>query len=299
VAQIVRETGGKPHRQDEVHQDRLRCGLQFVGLSLEQREKIRYWSAAIAPIPSHVGAKCETSPVSFPVVAPLSNDVPDQERRKRTIGVRRRRFYALLALTAVLAGFGWWRWQNAWNELEMDSTAATDLQNGLPLRVSPDTMDRQIVYKVDPVYPDAARQAGTQGLVVLDAVIAQDGTVRRLHPVAGPRVLAQSAVDAVRSAVQFQDRVFELTLDDAEEEIVILGAIEFGTEPADAQNEFAPDDDKMAEIITGKKKVRRPTGLEQRGVEPCFGQLVFIGINEIDLRNLLKQLRRLEKSVGF
>ena len=113
--------------------------------------------------------------------------------------MRRRRFYALAALIAVLAGFGWWRWQNAWNELEMDSTAATDLQNGLPLRVSPDTMDRQIVYKVDPVYPDAARQAGTQGLVVLDAVIAQDGTVRRLHPVAGPRVLAQSAVDAVRS----------------------------------------------------------------------------------------------------
>ncbi len=181
------------------YQDRLRCGLQFVGLSLEQREKIRYWSSTIAPIPSHVGPKCETSPVSFPVVAPLCNDVPNQERRKRTISVLRRRFYALVALTAVLAGFGWWRWQNAWNELEMDSTAATDFQNGLPLRVSPDTMDRQIVYKVDPVYPDAARQAGTQGLVVLDAVIAQDGTVRRLHPVAGPRVLAQSAVDAVRS----------------------------------------------------------------------------------------------------
>jgi TonB family protein len=181
------------------YQDRLRYGLQFVGLSLEQREKIRYWSSAIAPIPSHVGTKGETSPVSLPVVAPLSNDVPDQERRKRRSGMRRRRFYALAALIAVLAGFGWWRWQNAWNELEMDSTAATDLQNGFPLRVSPDTMDRQIVYKVDPVYPDAARQAGTQGLVVLDAVIAQDGTVRRLHPVAGPRVLAQSAVDAVRS----------------------------------------------------------------------------------------------------
>ena len=27
------------------YQDRLRCGLQFVGLSVEQREKIRYWSS--------------------------------------------------------------------------------------------------------------------------------------------------------------------------------------------------------------------------------------------------------------
>jgi protein TonB len=60
-------------------------------------------------------------------------------------------------------------------------------------------MDRQIVYKVDPVYPDAARRAGTQGLVVLNAVIAQDGSVRRLRPVAGPVLLAQSALDAVRS----------------------------------------------------------------------------------------------------
>ena len=51
-------------------------------------------------------------------------------------------------------------------------------------------------------------------------------------------------------------------LDDAEEEIVILGTVEFGTEPADAQNECAPHDDKMAEVVTGKKEVRRPIGLE-------------------------------------
>jgi protein TonB len=55
------------------------------------------------------------------------------------------------------------------------------------------------VYKVDPVYPEAARQAGTQGLVVLDALIAPDGSVKRLRPVAGPDLLAQSALEAVQS----------------------------------------------------------------------------------------------------
>jgi protein TonB len=60
-------------------------------------------------------------------------------------------------------------------------------------------MDRQIIYKVDPVYPDAARQAGIQGLVVLNAVIGADGSVQRLRPLAGPEVLSQSAIDAVRS----------------------------------------------------------------------------------------------------
>src|SRR5512141_956018 len=33
------------------HQSRLRCGLEFVGLSLEQREMIRYWvHRASAPV---------------------------------------------------------------------------------------------------------------------------------------------------------------------------------------------------------------------------------------------------------
>jgi protein TonB len=60
-------------------------------------------------------------------------------------------------------------------------------------------MEGQITYQVDPVYPDAARRAGTQGLIILDAVIASDGTVKRLRPVAGPALLVQSALDAVQS----------------------------------------------------------------------------------------------------
>jgi protein TonB len=60
-------------------------------------------------------------------------------------------------------------------------------------------MEEKIVYKVDPVYPEAARLAGTQGLVVLDVVISADGTVERLRPVAGPDPLVQSARDAVQA----------------------------------------------------------------------------------------------------
>jgi len=49
------------------------------------------------------------------------------------------------------------------------------------------------------VYPEAARAAGTQGMVVLDAVIAPDGSVKSLRPLSGPDLLAQSATLAVRS----------------------------------------------------------------------------------------------------
>jgi protein TonB len=60
-------------------------------------------------------------------------------------------------------------------------------------------MDKRIVTKVDPIYPEPARAAGTEGMVVLDAVIAPDGSVKSLRPVSGPDPLVQSATEAVRS----------------------------------------------------------------------------------------------------
>jgi TonB family protein len=182
------------------YQDRLRCGLQFVGLSVEQREKIRYWSYQIAPLSADAGPnKVETRPPDRVALIGVQDAVSDKEKRERRTGVRRRRFYVLAVFTVALTGLGWWQWQNAWNELEGDGPVTAESRPGLPPRVSPELMDRQIVYKVDPVYPDAARQAGVQGLVVLDAVIAPDGTVKRLRPVAGPGLLAQSALDAAQT----------------------------------------------------------------------------------------------------
>jgi TonB family protein len=175
------------------YQDRLRCGLQFVGLSVEQREKIRYWSSqsAARPIAAAI-AKVPIPENDRPAVAPPT------EKRVRTFRVRRRRFLVLVAFMIGLAVFGWWQWQKAWTELEVDASTMP-AQTGLPLRVSSEMMDREILYKVDPVYPDAARQSGLQGLVVLDAVIGRDGKVKQLRQVAGPALLAQSALDAVQS----------------------------------------------------------------------------------------------------
>jgi len=59
-------------------------------------------------------------------------------------------------------------------------------------------MERLLIRKVDPVYPEAARRGNVQGAVVLDAVIAADGSVVHLHRLSGPEVLASAAMDAVR-----------------------------------------------------------------------------------------------------
>jgi TonB family protein len=157
---------------------------------------IRYWSYQVAaqPVVSD-DAKDETPKAENSPIAPTE---PERERPQRRIRILRRKLYFVLAVTLSLAALGWWQWQRAWRELEAPA-AGEEAQSGAPVRLSPEIMEARTVYKVNPVYPETARAAGTQGLVVLDALIGADGTVKHLRPVAGPDVLAQSAQDAVQS----------------------------------------------------------------------------------------------------
>ena len=51
--------------------------------------------------------------------------------------------------------------------------------------------------KVSPVYPEAARNAGIQGTVVLKILIGTDSRVKKVEPVSGDPALVQSAIEAV------------------------------------------------------------------------------------------------------
>ncbi|MBZ5547501.1 MAG: TonB family protein [Acidobacteriia bacterium] len=176
------------------YQKQLRFGLQFVGLPMEQQEMIRYWLYRSAAKHAQ-GSEKSDAPKADPVTA-IAPAATVTERRVRRIRVRLRRFYALAALTVSLTGLAWWQWQRSWNELEAQASFAA--APGSRLRVSPEIMERRIVYKENPVYPEAARLAGKQGMVVLDAVIGADGTVRRVRAISGADLLAQSAADAVQ-----------------------------------------------------------------------------------------------------
>jgi protein TonB len=48
------------------------------------------------------------------------------------------------------------------------------------------------------LYPDAAKQQGIQGTVLLKAVIGADGTVRELRVINGHPLLAPAAIEAVK-----------------------------------------------------------------------------------------------------
>ena len=110
----------------------------------------------------------------------------------------RRLMWPVVGLLSVIAIISAWQWHRGWQQLEAQ-TARKDAHARPPsTRVPPDVMERLLVRKVDPVYPEAARRANIQGVVILDAIVAADGAVVNLHPVSGPESLSAAAMDAVR-----------------------------------------------------------------------------------------------------
>jgi TonB family protein len=66
------------------------------------------------------------------------------------------------------------------------------------VRVGWGVMAGKLLNKVDPVYAPQAQAAGIRGTVVLDVLIASDGSVAAVHVADGPEALRQPAVDAVK-----------------------------------------------------------------------------------------------------
>jgi TonB family protein len=78
---------------------------------------------------------------------------------------------------------------------------------GVPTTVSPQAAapdagrrgaGRYVLERVDPEYPEEARQRRIEGSVVLTALVGNDGVVRELKVMSGDPLLAKAATDAVR-----------------------------------------------------------------------------------------------------
>ena len=55
-----------------------------------------------------------------------------------------------------------------------------------------------LIYQIKPAYPPLARMTRTHGIVVLEAVIARDGSINTLRVVSGHPLLTEAALDAVK-----------------------------------------------------------------------------------------------------
>ena len=65
------------------------------------------------------------------------------------------------------------------------------------LRVS-HVMESNLIHRVQPEYPQLARQARIQGVVVLRAIISREGRIENLQVLSGHPLLVPAALDAVR-----------------------------------------------------------------------------------------------------
>jgi len=174
------------------YQSQLRCGVEFLGLSEEQRALIRGWTKYEPPTPVTVALEPKVREKEPTRTATAVGYKVKRLRRpsKRLVA----RIAPFLIAAAVV---GWWRWQKGWREIESElpaQKAVSQPRATLPASV----MEQRITHKVDPVYPDEARQKHLPGMVVLRAVIDAEGKVVKVEPVSGPEALTQAAMDAAR-----------------------------------------------------------------------------------------------------
>jgi TonB family protein len=177
------------------HHDKLRLGLEFVGLSAEQRVAIRDWAGT---------AKAELEPgvrEKIPLEAGKGSESGGlgSAQRATSMGHDRRWIFVLAAAIFLLAVL-WWRWNRGWEDLEsgLQKSGKTIEAPQVQAHVPADVMLKLVTHRVDPDYPAAARPAKLQGVIVLDVVVARDGSVVDVRALNGPEVLAQAAIDAMR-----------------------------------------------------------------------------------------------------
>jgi protein TonB len=187
------DAGGPIRAQAAVrHQARLRCGIEFLGLSVEQQAMVRSWERRMA----EEQPQTQLSPdIALPEATTSQPPVDTPPRPRR---MPRRLAWGMLMLFVVIGALGWWQWYRAWKELESHLPGKAAVAEPPETAVPTEIMERLITHRVDPVYPEDARRANVQGTVVLDAVIGRDGTVLRLRPVSGPDALTPAAIDAVK-----------------------------------------------------------------------------------------------------
>lgn len=79
---------------------------------------------------------------------------------------------------------------------KVERASAVELNGAV--EVSPEAAEGSVLHRVEPEYPEAARQQRMQGAVVLDVRIGRDGVVQSVKVVSGESVLADAAIAAVK-----------------------------------------------------------------------------------------------------
>jgi TonB family protein len=182
------------------YQDKLRCGLEFVALSAEQRASIRDWAKEARAIAEDPSVSVTANPLEQRENEPRKSSDARISAKPPSRAKRKRRGWWLVGLFLLLsAAICWWRWNRGWEALEFGlRSAQADTVEKPRAQVAAEVMEKLLVHRVEPVYPAEARKEGLEGTIALDIVVGRDGAVLRMHALNGPDVLARAAMDALR-----------------------------------------------------------------------------------------------------
>ncbi len=194
------------------HHDKLRCGMEFVGLTAAQDAAIRSWTEETraepeASVRGKVPAEVPTAETKGSRPEAKNSEIKVEKVKGsdgggpgggRTRGFSLGRGWIFLLLSvAILLAVLWWRWRSGWEDLE-SGLRKNDVTAQPQAHVAADVMEKLVTHRVDPEYPAAARPGKLRGVIVLDVIVGRDGTVMDEHALNGPEILAQAAMDAMR-----------------------------------------------------------------------------------------------------
>lgn len=169
------------------HYSLMQCGLQFLAMPSEQDTALRTWAQM-----ANLRQVISTASLRREPAKEVSTAKP-RPGRAQSHGLRWAWMSAAVAIIA-LAVTGWWTWNSGWHDLEHGAGASAPAA----IDVSSSLMGQKIIHRADPIYPSEALKQRIEGEVMLDTLIAEDGTVKDVHAVSGPDVLRPAAVAAVK-----------------------------------------------------------------------------------------------------
>ena len=154
----------------------------------------------------------ETNIARLAVPAPLpSNDVrpPEPESKASSVSAAKQPATPanITGAVAVLA--------DPYPSLRIPNGGSKKQRQGTSLQLG------HLLSRVEPVYPEDAKQQGVQGTVKLHAVIGRHGSVETLQSVNGPPLLVAAAMNAVRKW-RFSETLLAGQTVETEEDIDII-----------------------------------------------------------------------------
>jgi len=200
------------------HQNGFSCGMEFRGLSAEQRAVIRDCMKQVESEGEH-----SITPEEPEAAKNNSGKNPHFSRKERarngatqrtndprrgagtSLGPMLTKYWPpssgwtlFLIAALIVAMLFWWRWNRGWEQLESGLRGQETAVEKPQARVPAEEMEKLLIHRVEPIYPAEARGKNLQAIIALDVVIGRDGSVESMRPLNGPDVLARAAMEALR-----------------------------------------------------------------------------------------------------